>query len=77
MHSQYIKTFPHMYAQVIRRMESPRVDLFGVFLSNKYLTCIEFIGEGKVSDSCEISYRADEKYWVTANKTEVTVSFAL
>ena len=35
------------------------------------------LGEGKTSDSCEINYRKDEKYWVVAAKGEVTVSFAL
>jgi hypothetical protein len=35
------------------------------------------IGAGRVTDSCEINYRSDEKYWVVANKTEVTVSFGL
>ena len=34
-------------------------------------------GEGKPEDSCEINYRADEKYWVLAAKGEVTVSFGL
>jgi hypothetical protein len=34
-------------------------------------------GAGQPSDSCEIPYRADEKYWVMASKSEVTVSFAL
>lgn len=34
-------------------------------------------GGGKASDSCEIPYRNDEKYWVIASKPEVTVSFAL
>jgi len=34
-------------------------------------------GQGKTTDSCEINYRSDEKYWVTANKTEVTVSYGL
>ena len=27
--------------------------------------------------SCQISYRSDEKFWVIAAKTEVTVSFSL
>jgi hypothetical protein len=44
---------------------------------NALLSFIMEIGDGKASDSCEIPYRVDEKYWVTANKTEVTVSFAL
>jgi hypothetical protein len=35
------------------------------------------IGAGNPKDNCEIPYRSDEKYWVIANKTEVTVSFAL
>jgi hypothetical protein len=34
-------------------------------------------GSGNPSDSCEIPYRTDEKYWVVASKGEVTVSFAL
>ena len=34
-------------------------------------------GQGKPSDSCEIPYRADEKYWVVASKSEVTVSYGL
>ena len=34
-------------------------------------------GAGKPSDSCEIPYRKDEKYWVVSSKDEVTVSFAL
>lgn len=34
-------------------------------------------GQGNPSDSCEISYRIDEKYWVVAAKGEVTISFAL
>lgn len=34
-------------------------------------------GAGKASDTCEIPYRADEKYWVVAAKSEVTVSFGL
>ena len=34
---------------------------------------------GKVTpkDSCQISYRTDEKYWVIATNNEVTVSFSL
>jgi hypothetical protein len=28
-------------------------------------------------DSCEISYRPDEKYWVVSGAKEVTVSFSL
>jgi actin related protein 2/3 complex subunit 2 len=34
-------------------------------------------GAGKQTDSCEIPYRADEKFWVVSSKDEVTVSFAL
>lgn len=34
-------------------------------------------GSGNPSDSCEIPYRIDEKYWVVAAKAEVTISFAL
>ena len=34
-------------------------------------------GTGNPSDSCEIPYRSDEKYWVVSSKSEVTVSFAL
>jgi actin related protein 2/3 complex subunit 2 len=34
-------------------------------------------GTAKQSDSCEIPYRSDEKYWVIASQKEVTVSFAL
>jgi hypothetical protein len=34
-------------------------------------------GGGKPSDTCEIPYRSDEKYWVIASKPEVTVSFSL
>ena len=34
-------------------------------------------GSGNPNDSCEIPYRIDEKYWVVAAKTEVTISFAL
>lgn len=34
-------------------------------------------GAGNPSDSCEISYRPDEKYWVVASQKEVTVSFGL
>ncbi len=34
-------------------------------------------GTGNPADSCEIPYRVDEKYWVVASKSEVTVSFAL
>lgn len=34
-------------------------------------------GQGKPTDSCEIPYRADEKYWVVASKSEVTVSYGL
>lgn len=34
-------------------------------------------GEGKSTDTCEIPYRSDEKYWVIASKPEVTVSFSL
>ncbi len=36
-----------------------------------------FLGAGLPTDSCEIPYRADEKYWVLAAKGEVTVSFGL
>jgi hypothetical protein len=36
-----------------------------------------WLGQGRPSDSCEIPYRADEKYWVVASKSEVTVSFGL
>ena len=35
------------------------------------------IGEGKQSDSCELPYRSDEKYWVVSSKGEVTISFGL
>lgn len=38
---------------------------------------IVVLGTGNPAESCEISYRLDEKYWVIANKSEVTVSFAL
>ena len=34
-------------------------------------------GEDNTKNSCEIPYRNDEKYWVLASKSEVTVSFAL
>jgi hypothetical protein len=34
-------------------------------------------GAGQPTDSCELSYRLDEKYWVVSTKNEVTVSFAL
>jgi actin related protein 2/3 complex, subunit 2 len=36
-----------------------------------------YIGEGKQSDSCELPYRSDEKYWVVSSKGEVTISFGL
>jgi hypothetical protein len=35
------------------------------------------VGVGTPQLSCEIAYRSDEKFWVLASKTEVTVSFAL
>lgn len=34
-------------------------------------------GAGNPTDSCELPYRLDEKYWVVAAKGEVTISFAL
>ena len=34
-------------------------------------------GTGNPTDSCEIPYRSDEKYWVVSSKSEVTISFAL
>ena len=35
------------------------------------------VGAGNPADSCEISYRQEEKYWVVSSKSEVTISFAL
>ena len=34
-------------------------------------------GKGNPQHSCEINYRQDEKYWVIATPSDVTVSFAL
>lgn len=34
-------------------------------------------GSGVPTESCELPYRIDEKYWVVSAKGEVTVSFAL
>jgi len=34
-------------------------------------------GSGNPTDSCELPYRVDEKYWVVSNMGEVTISFAL
>eukprot|EP00350_Pseudokeronopsis_sp_OXSARD2_P012433 CAMPEP_0170543344 /NCGR_PEP_ID=MMETSP0211-20121228/2487_1 /TAXON_ID=311385 /ORGANISM="Pseudokeronopsis sp., Strain OXSARD2" /LENGTH=238 /DNA_ID=CAMNT_0010846683 /DNA_START=327 /DNA_END=1043 /DNA_ORIENTATION=+ len=34
-------------------------------------------GQGNPDHSCEIPYRADEKYWVLATKGEVTIAFSL
>ncbi len=37
------------------------------------------LSKGTISpeDQCELPYRLDEKLWVTASKTEVSVSFGL
>jgi hypothetical protein len=34
-------------------------------------------GAGNPQHSCQINYRSDEKYWVMAGKSEITISFSL